>query len=105
MIEMKSVALERPSPLGAIFPKAKQPRNPGRREASMLEHALKQPGGSQMRKQMRSTFRIPGTEDGRVAGNAPRSGGAEHRAPRNQGLRMKTGSQHTYFCERIVGTA
>jgi hypothetical protein len=26
-------------------------------------------------------------------------------APRNQGLRMETGSQHTYFCERIVGTA
>ena len=26
-------------------------------------------------------------------------------APRNQGLRMETGSQHTYFRERIVGTA
>jgi hypothetical protein len=26
-------------------------------------------------------------------------------APRNQGLRMETGPQHTYFCERIVGTA
>jgi hypothetical protein len=24
-------------------------------------------------------------------------------APRNQGLRMETGSQHTYFRERIVG--
>jgi hypothetical protein len=71
------VALERPSPGGAIFPKAKQPRNPGRRESSVLEHALKQPGGSQMRKQMRSTFRIPGTEDRSIEGNAPRSGGAE----------------------------
>ena len=30
-----------------------------------------------MRKQMRSTFRTPGTEDGNVKGNAPRSGGAE----------------------------
>jgi hypothetical protein len=30
-----------------------------------------------MRKQMRSTFRIPGTEDRIINGNAPRSGGAE----------------------------
>jgi hypothetical protein len=30
-----------------------------------------------MRKQMRSTFRTPGTEDGSVSGNAHRSGGAE----------------------------
>ena len=77
---LKSVALERRAPLlpwEAMCPKAKQPRNPGRRETSVLEHALKQPGGSQMRKQMRSTFRIPGTEDRRVDGNAPRSGGAE----------------------------
>jgi hypothetical protein len=60
-----------------LCPEAKQPRNPGRRETSVLEHALKQPGGSQMRKQMRSTFRTPGTEDRSVSGNAPRSGGAE----------------------------
>jgi hypothetical protein len=56
---------------------AARPCPPGRRETSVLEHALKQPGGSQMRKQMRSTFPIPGTEDGNVKGNAPRSGGAE----------------------------
>ena len=30
-----------------------------------------------MRKQMRSTFRTPGTEDRVIEGNAPRSGGAE----------------------------
>jgi hypothetical protein len=30
-----------------------------------------------MRKQMRSTFRTPGTEDGNVNGNAHRSRGAE----------------------------
>ena len=75
---------EQEKPFGAfcaasrpLCPKAKQPRNPGRRGASVLEHALKQPGGSQMRKQMRSTFRIPGTEAGIIDGNATRSGGAE----------------------------
>jgi hypothetical protein len=31
-----------------------------------------------MRKQMRSTFRTPETEDRSIKGNAPRSGGAEH---------------------------
>ena len=55
---------------------AARPCLPGRLAASVLEHALKQPGGSQMRKQMRSTFRIPGTEDRSIEGNAPRSGGA-----------------------------
>ena len=55
----------------------KQPRNPGRRETSVLEHALNQPGGSQMRKQMRSTFPTPGTEDRSIEGNATRSRGAE----------------------------
>ena len=45
----------------------------------MLEHALKWPGGSQMRKQMRSTFRTPGTEDQIIERNAQRSRGAEFR--------------------------
>jgi len=60
-----------------LCPKAKQPRNPDRRGASVLEHALKQPGGSQMRKQMRSTFRTPGTEDRVIERNVQRSRGAE----------------------------
>jgi hypothetical protein len=43
-----------------------------------------------MRKQMRSTFRIPGTEDRRVDGNAPRSGGAEvQERPKKQQKRAK----------------
>ena len=75
-----------------LCPKAKQPRNPGRRGASVLEHALKQPGGSQMRKQMRSTFRTPGTEDGNVDGNAHRSGGAEPCARCHRG-RRRTGRE------------
>jgi hypothetical protein len=60
-----------------LCPKAKGPRNPDRRQAGMLEHALKWPGGSQMRKQVRSTFRTPGTEDRVIERNVQRSRGAE----------------------------